>query len=331
MALMQDFIDYLTEVTGAELQVKDADGKNDAHLPLFLKTMYKLHVVDLFKHSLVLAFQTARKDDRTPAEYEGHLNQLRGALRNEDVAFVLPDVPSYVRNRLIQKGIPFIVPGRQMFLPMLFVDLRERFPRRKANVTGRISMAAQAVVLHHILRKPAQDLPLRALAEKTGYSAMTISNVAAELADIDICDVLVSGKIRNISFRNQGKALWDMLEPRFRAPNMRKRWVKATDPIKGALPAGLTALSCLSSINDDPVPTVALREGVYRKLIESGEIEGCNSRQEAGVGIECWGYDPHLLTDGNTVDKLSLYLSLKDTVDERVRKELRIMMEGVQW
>jgi hypothetical protein len=331
VALIQKLAEYLAEVTGADLQVKVPEGGYDINLPLFLKAMYKLHTVDLFERPLVLAFQTGRKEERTPAEYEGHLNQLRGALHRHEVAFVLPDVPSYVRNRLVRKGIPFIVPGRQLFLPMFLVDLRERFPPRRVETAGHVSWAAQAVVLYHILKKPAPDVSLRLLAEKTGYSAMTLSNVAAELADLDVCEIRASGKSCHISFRNHGRELWAAMEPRFRAPNMRKRWVKAGGPIKGALPAGLTALASLTSINDDPVPTVAMREGEYRKLIEGGAMAGCHSRMEADTGVECWGYDPKQLADGGTVDKLSLYLTLKGGEAERVGKELGIMMEGMAW
>jgi hypothetical protein len=46
---------------------------------------------------------------------------------------------------------------------------------------------------------------------------------------------------------------------------------------------------------------------------------------------KCWGYDPKQLADGGTVDKLSLYLTLRGGEDERVGKELRIMMEGMAW
>ena len=45
-----------------------------------------------------------------------------------------------------------------------------------------------------------------------------------------------------------------------------------------------------------------------------------------------WRYDPKLLTRGGaTVDKLSLYLSLKNHPDPRVQGELNPMLEDFQW
>jgi hypothetical protein len=47
--------------------------------------------------------------------------------------------------------------------------------------------------------------------------------------------------------------------------------------------------------------------------------------------VEVWRYDPKLLGNNNIVDVLSLYLSLRDTSDERVHKEINQLMKDKQW
>jgi hypothetical protein len=47
--------------------------------------------------------------------------------------------------------------------------------------------------------------------------------------------------------------------------------------------------------------------------------------------VEVWRYDPKLLGNSNIVDVLSLYLSLRDTSDERVHKETNQLMKDKQW
>jgi hypothetical protein len=47
--------------------------------------------------------------------------------------------------------------------------------------------------------------------------------------------------------------------------------------------------------------------------------------------VEVWSYNPELLSGGQIVDRLSLYLSLKDNEDERVEAALEHMMEAVSW
>jgi hypothetical protein len=47
--------------------------------------------------------------------------------------------------------------------------------------------------------------------------------------------------------------------------------------------------------------------------------------------VEVWKYTPSLLTKNNTVDKLSLYLSLRNNEDERVQIELDNMINEMIW
>ena len=47
--------------------------------------------------------------------------------------------------------------------------------------------------------------------------------------------------------------------------------------------------------------------------------------------ISVWSYAPSLLAKGNAVDRLSLYLSLKESQDERIEAALEEMMRELQW
>jgi hypothetical protein len=47
--------------------------------------------------------------------------------------------------------------------------------------------------------------------------------------------------------------------------------------------------------------------------------------------IQIWRYSPSLLSGTNTVDKLSLYLSLKDADDERIQIELDNLIKEMPW
>jgi len=50
------------------------------------------------------------------------------------------------------------------------------------------------------------------------------------------------------------------------------------------------------------------------------------------VVIQRWRYSPAILADDRrTVDRLSLYLSLRDSADERIQSALSRMLEGVKW
>ena len=47
--------------------------------------------------------------------------------------------------------------------------------------------------------------------------------------------------------------------------------------------------------------------------------------------VEVWKYDPRILAEDGKVDMLSLYLSLRDTEDERVHKEVNQLIKERKW
>ena len=106
------------------------------------------------------------------------LKQLFG----EDVVLVIPKTPAYVRNRLVREGIPFIVPGAQMFLLMLLIDLRERYLKRSLE-SRTVVAVSQLVVVYQILRDPVAEIPLGQLVEKLAYSPQAMSHAEEESSD----------------------------------------------------------------------------------------------------------------------------------------------------
>lgn len=47
--------------------------------------------------------------------------------------------------------------------------------------------------------------------------------------------------------------------------------------------------------------------------------------------IQVWKYNPKMLSTEGVVDKLSLYLSLKDNEDERIQIELERLINEMSW
>jgi hypothetical protein len=161
---------------------------------------------------------------------------------------------------------------------------------------------------------------------------MTLSKVAGELEAKGLCSVVRSGKTRGLSFISAGRELWEQALPVLSNPVTSRKWVLRWEPVKVLkIAAGMTALERYTAIADDRIPTFALWRNEVRTGLERGDIVGCEGPDEAVAEIECWTYDPARLVDGDCVDRLSLYLSLKDATDERVQKELMALLEGVTW
>lgn len=330
MNAQQDVVQHIQRVLGFEAHLKVLPSKAVAGVPVFLVSLYDFLETVLFDRRVVLAVAKDHGDGFTPSEYAQHAEQIRDAV-NEIVALVLPHVAAYDRKRLIKNGVAFLVPGRQMFLPQLLVDLREHFPRRRQPAGDKLSYPAQAVVLYHLLSGPVEDASLRAVAKALRYSPMTLSNASNELTGCRFCTAVTTGRKRTLHFNRQGRKLWKAALPHLRSPVKARRWVRGVAGGAGLLAAGMSALSAYTDIGDDPLPTYAIRDNVYRKKLEAGELVGCHGPDEAEACMELWHYAPDLLGRHGRVDPLSLCLSLQDSPDERVSKALRTVEEGVQW
>src|SRR5215467_490713 len=111
-ALMQ----YIELIAGARPRLEPPP--TPATLPLFLKQQFDFTATELFGRRLVLAIEKTAPAELSATEYARTVALLKQGL-GEDVVLVMAKLPSYLRNRLVQKAVPFIVPGAQMFLPML--------------------------------------------------------------------------------------------------------------------------------------------------------------------------------------------------------------------
>lgn len=330
MNLKETFIRYFAKATGHDPAVADVGAPQTAKLPLYLRSFYDVCRATVFDRPLLLAVQKERRAVATPAEYAAHHHKLREVL-GEDVALVLPVIASYTRQQLVRQRVPFVVPDRQMFLPTLLVDLRERFPRPGRPATQNLSAAAQVVVLRHLLGQPVEGLALGELAAELGYSAMTLSNVRQELEAAGLCQTIREQRRMRLAFPTPRRELWTRAEPRLQDPVKARHWIRFAQPGKGWRRAGLTALAELTLVADDTVPNYAVDGGEFRRQRECGEITVGHGPEGAQASIEVWRYDPGVLAEGKMVDQLSLILSLRETDDERVTQALGELVKGMSW
>jgi hypothetical protein len=324
---LQHLADYLETVSGTRPQLEALDVPQ---LPLFLRERFSFQRMDLFGRPWCIALQDRTWDTGTPGEYEKLLQTLRPLLKVPAV-FVFSTLPSNTRNRLIHKGVPFIVPGTQAFLPAALVDLRERFPGLRGKGNKLLSPTAQLTLLYHLERESLSGLPLKHIAGKLDCSAMMLSKVKDELEEARICEVKRIGRSLVLTFPTSRQALWHSARERLASPVKKTRWVRcANGPLPG-LEAGITALSRRTLIADNRIPTFALGRKTFESRLEQGVLTGCPDADEASAKIEVWSYPPELLGDKKTVDPLSLYLSLHAHSDVRVQQQLERLIGEVAW
>jgi DNA-binding MarR family transcriptional regulator len=327
LSLKRQFLDHLAEVTGS---VPDLLAAKVAGLPLFLRERYQFARTRLFGQSILLALEQGNPESATPGEYEKHADTLRSQ-SGEPVVLVLPALPAYIRNRMVRCGLPFIVPGSQIFLPTALIDLRERFRQPIPKAGKPLTPAAQCVLLYHLQRQPLENMPLREIAERIGYSPVMLTKVKTELLAAELCEPKRIGRSVALHFTTGRRQLWDAARPLLSSPVAKTVWIQGEKPGHPALQAGLTALSRRTMIADDRLPTFALLSEVFQANLERGLFRGCPGPEDADLKMEVWAYNPQLFADNGSVDPLSLFLSLHDFPDERVQQQLELLINEFPW
>lgn len=222
------------------------------------------------------------------------------------VVLATSEMTSSARAQLISQGVPFVVPGKQIYLPFLGLDLRETF-RSPVNVRrGALSPVAQ-VTLFVGACSPVDEITPSDLVGTTGYSAMSLGRAFDELATHGPVRVEKRGREKVLSFRDSPRETILSCKELLSRPARGIHGVKFRKRQPEMIQAGEVALSALTGVKLDALPTFAIVSAGWKPWFDENGIEDVNDIDEADALIEIWRYDPAILSDGPHVDPLSLY------------------------
>lgn len=247
------------------------------------------------------------------------------------VAFAFERITPRTRQRMVSEGLPFVVPGNQVYLPVLGVNLRERYQTRTQTM-DRLRPSAQVLFLHALARhSPSANTP-SGLARRLGYTPMAMGQALNQLEGAKLVRVHKAGRERLFELAGEPADLWLQAQPLLASPVSRRRYmVGVAASARKGLAGGISALAAYSALAEPGVPVVALDRAKAKSLLDARGVQELPDADEAELEVELWSYEPGLLSDGPAVDRLSLYLSLRDDTDERVQSALAEMMRGVTW
>ena len=317
---------YLQEAIG--ITVTSHPWDKSSGLPQYLRERYRFLTMDVLGVECLLMADTG-EEEQTPAVIGKHLDQVR-ARYDATVVYVRHVVTSYNRKRLIEQKVPFIVPGNQMYLPMLGIDLREHLKRLREKKPV-FSPSTQTLILHVLWRKEIDTVTPAEIAHRLGYSPMTMTRAFDELETAGIGEHSVLGKERHLRFTGTGKPLWEKVLPYLNTPVRKRLYVASSMQTgKGSL-AGQSALARYTMLAEPKIPILAFSTDDWKTRMQHDKIFKLTLPEPGGFEIELWKYAPSLFSHERNVDRLSLYLSLKDSNDERVQSALDALLGGMEW
>lgn len=323
-------VHYLQEVLG----IKAPDVKPWARvneLPYFLRDAFQFSELELLGQPIVLAIRRAEAK-QSLSEVRTWLDKVK-ALAGQPAVYVTDALASYDRRRLIEQKVPFIVPGNQLYLPDLGLDLREYFRQRAPATEAALSPSAQAMLITALLRQPWQpDWQPSKVAVALGYTPMTLSRAVKELTAAGLAAAHTVGRSRWLRMELPPEQVWERAKPALRTPVRRTVWVAAHRAAvhRPSRLAGLSALAHYSMLTEPKWPVYALTAADWKAATDAGVRE--LPEPEAGAQEwQLWSYSPALLPDVTTVDPLSLTLSLQENADDRIQLALDELKGQLPW
>lgn len=298
-------------------------------LPVLLRNLYTFFEVNILAERCLLMLDN-EEQEQSPAIVRKHMALVKAVWEGE-VIYVRARVTAYNRKRLIENNLPFIVPGNQMYLPMLGIDLREHFKKLRTE-TNRFKPATQALFIHVLLHGTSKKKYTPAeMARFLGYSAMTMTRAFDELESSKIGEIFLEGRERYLRFIDPEKEIWEKAQVFLRSPVKKRIFIEPMNVAHVGPRAGLTALAGYTMLAEPSDSTIALSREDWNSLRQRHQVCEVPSREPGALEIEVWSYAPSLFTKSDVVDRLSLYLSLKENKDDRVEAALEEMMKELHW
>lgn len=314
--------DYLEKTLRQKVNINKTEYLNDK-LPLVFRGRYFFYKVET-NGSPWIAIQPKSevglvmlRKDHARIEKASGLN----------CAIFLEKTTFYIKEKLMEEGIPFVIEGKQMYLPFIGYLLSNKNEREIAPV-HLISYLTQRIIFVSIYEK-WENITVSEAAVRLGVTKMSVSRCFDEMEYLNVNILGMKGKSRVITVPTDIKKLWDDMQAVWRNPVIARYELK--DDIGLEKKAGISALCEYSLLSDNKYPTYAITK---KEITGSGikKMKQAHPAEEIGCVVLELGY---FIDFENKAlqDPLSVALSLTEAEkqDERVNISTNEMLEKYVW
>ena len=316
----QKLIQYVHDTLAEDVLMRPIKKGRLDTLPLNILSIFTFYEAEMLGKNVVFVFE--EDGDAVPPVQVKRMLEIVSMKLERTVVLITCKIASYNVQRLVHQKVNLIIPGKQMFLPELLINLR-RDVKVNQDLKEVIPPLAQVIILHHIEVATLDGKSAQEISSLFDVSYATANRAVRWLATHGLCSLAENSRTKSLHFNQSNKELWEVAKPLLASPV--EKTLYTDEQIHGQLVCGINALSEYSMLVGEQREWHAVtREELAKLQIKTDEQFGSNI-------IEVWRYKPTWLTKKNIVDRLSLYLSLRDNEDERVQMELDNMISSMTW
>jgi DNA-binding MarR family transcriptional regulator len=321
--------DYVQGTFGIALGLKPIAPKS---LPNFILDRYRLWQGSLLGQPLLLvAGEGWKPGEGFTADFMRQRDLLRDRMHIPLVVLLLDHAPAAIRRQMVARRIAFLAPGSQFYIPEVLLDIRERTVRARAEPSGTISPTAQLLLLAALLGHQLRESSQTEIAARLKVSIMSVSRALDELEALEIAKGRQVGRQRRLHLLAEGGDLWATVKDKLHSPIRKLRSVHGTIDLKNAPLAGESALAHYTMLGEPRIEQRAIAAARWMEVAEHLEVGTAFEFADDRFELETWSYEPSTLARDGFVDPLSLYLSARYNLDERVAQAADQLLEPFGW
>ena len=292
-------------------------------LPIYLD-LYEIQPISL--DGVKVLFITPRETLSNVKALKKHLEKMQ-SLSGCFVSLLLNDISETRKKSFLENHIPFVVTNNQIYLPFMAIYLQEK-NKTKIEAVSQLTPAAQLVFIN-FFKQNSEALAVASFAKKLQFSEMSTTRALRQLVATGLFEIK-KGTITNsnllVTKVKDKEELFNKIEPYLINPVKNFFYIDKEElNNKELLPSGETYLSMFSMLGKEELDTWAFYGKATDFKTATSELTDVSKQAK----IEIWKYNPKLVCLEGTNDSISVYLSLKNSVDARISKENKKLITKV--
>ena len=298
-----------TDVFGLTINYKSWDKKQA--LPLYVAGNYEIDEAIVSNNRFIVMSPIG--DLPTLPAMKKHIEKIQ-KIDDVPVAFYLKNLSDFRRKGMLESNIPFMT-EKQVFLPFIGTLLMEE--KNNALYKEKFMFSTQQLFLMYLYNRQ-NKLYVANVGKKLPYSAMTLSRAVKQLEASDLFLVYKDGVNKVIESKYDRRELFERAKPFLLDPVRKYGYIEKSRIDENMVLASESALAKNSMLNPSKLITYAIDE----QKMDINQMENELVDPNKQIRLELWGYDPKLFSDDNVADGLSVALSLREIVDERIEEAI---------
>lgn len=299
-----------TDVFGLTINYKSWDKKQA--LPLYVAGNYEIDE-SIVSNNRFIVMMSPIGDLPTLPAMKKHIEKIQ-KIDDVPVAFYLKNLSDFRRKGMLESNIPFMT-EKQVFLPFIGTLLMEE--KNNALYKEKFMFSTQQLFLMYLYNRQ-NKLYVANVGKKLPYSAMTLSRAVKQLEASDLFLVYKDGVNKVIESKYDRRELFERAKPFLLDPVRKYGYIEKSRIDENMVLASESALAKNSMLNPSKLITYAIDE----QKMDINQMENELVDPNKQIRLELWGYDPKLFSDDNVADGLSVALSLREIVDERIEEAI---------